>query len=45
MRTLFAYEFKLQKRRFSPPPSFRQAYPSAQFAVIDMENWLEFVPE
>ncbi|MFP4485301.1 MAG: ATP-binding protein, partial [Spirochaetaceae bacterium] len=41
---LFAYEFRLQKKRSAPPPSF-PAYPSAQFTTIDMENWLPFVTE
>lgn len=43
--TLYAYEFKLRKKRSAPPPSFRQAYPSAEFVTIDMTNWLQFVTE
>ena len=43
--SLFAYEFKRRKKRSTPPPSFRQAYPSAQFETIDVENWLPFATE
>lgn len=43
--SLFAYEFKLRSRHSAPPPSFRQAYPSARFATIDTENWLPFVTQ
>jgi hypothetical protein len=42
---LFAYEFKLRKKRAAPPPSFRQAYPSAQYRAVHMDNWLPFVTE
>jgi hypothetical protein len=43
--SLFAYELKLRGKRSAPPPSFREAYPSARFATVNTENWLPFVTE
>jgi len=41
--SLFAFEFKLRKKRSTPPPSFAEAYPTATFSSVDMTNWLPFV--
>jgi len=42
---LFAYEFKLGKKTGTPPRTFRDAYPTARFQHIHMNNWLDFVTE
>jgi uncharacterized protein len=39
---LFAYEFKWQGKA-RPPKSFLEAYPDAEFQVINRENYLDFI--
>lgn len=37
------YEFKYAKDMAKPPKSWGDTYPGAQFKLINLENWLEFV--
>jgi hypothetical protein len=39
---LFAYEFKWQGKACAPK-SFKEAYPEAEFQVINRENYLDFI--
>jgi len=40
---LFAYEFKMRKSNVKPPSQWLQAYPESVFAVINQQNYLEFI--
>lgn len=40
---LFAYEFKFQPKRLSPPKLWLQTYPDSEFKVISKENFMDFL--
>ncbi len=40
---IFAYEFKLSKKKVKFSKTFKRAYPNASLKVISMENFEEFV--
>ena len=40
---IFAYEFKLNKKRVKFSKTFKKAYPNASLKVITMENFDEFL--
>jgi len=40
---LFGYEFKYGKRQIKVPKDWKKAYPTAEFSVIDRDNYLEFI--
>ncbi len=40
---LFGFEFKWGKSKIKPPRQWTKAYPEATFAVIDRENYLDFI--
>ncbi len=40
---LFAYEFKWQIKKQTPPKQWSQAYPDSEYKIISPENYLEFV--
>ncbi len=40
---LFGYEMKWGKKKVKPPTEWRTAYPDADFALVNQENYLEFV--
>ncbi|OGK37330.1 hypothetical protein A3F03_04425 [Candidatus Roizmanbacteria bacterium RIFCSPHIGHO2_12_FULL_41_11] len=41
--SLFAYEFKYKKTKTKLPKKFLSAYPQSSFAVVNKENYLQFV--
>jgi uncharacterized protein len=40
---LFGYEFKYGRKKPSPPSTWRNTYPSAEFQVINRDNYLDFI--
>lgn len=40
---LFAYEFKFQSKRLSPPKLWIETYPDSEFKVICKENFIDFL--
>jgi predicted AAA+ superfamily ATPase len=40
---LFGYEMKWGKKKVKPPTEWRASYPDADFALVNQENYLEFV--
>lgn len=40
---LFAYEFKWQAKKQTPPKQWSQTYPDSEYTVISPDNYLEFV--
>ena len=41
--SLFAYEFKFQSKRLSPPKLWIETYPDSEFKVISKENFMDFL--
>ena len=39
---IYAFEFKLSLKRVSPPATFSEVYPEADFSLVNRENWLDF---
>jgi predicted AAA+ superfamily ATPase len=41
--SLFAYEFKWNKRKVTAPKEWKEAYPESHYEIISKENYLSFV--
>ncbi|HEY9594333.1 MAG TPA: DUF4143 domain-containing protein [Spirochaetia bacterium] len=42
---LYGYECKWGSRKTKPPREWAEGYPEAEFAVVDRENYLDFVTD